>query len=277
MTLSDRFFHTGEINLHYVEGPQAGPALVLVHGATGNWEAWSSLIPSLAERWHVYTLDIRGHGQSGWAADLDGYHLSAYVRDVSAFLRGQVAQPAVLVGHSWGAVTALTAAGGLADLLRAVVLVDPGLGLQRSAPATSGFLTYFAWVREQMLVDPSPEALAQVMIASGKRPGITYEQALAWAKVKSVMDPAFIEALTTRPVAGGVDFPAALRAIACPTLLCHGSPERGSAMEPQDVALVRDHVRHLEVFHCEQAGHDPQLDCRDEVIARINALLPLLA
>jgi pimeloyl-ACP methyl ester carboxylesterase len=110
MEPKDSFFDTGEVRLDYIEGPQAGPPLVLLHGATGNHGSWSALFPDLAEHWHIFALDLRGHGQSGWAAGAQagpqGYHILRFVHDITAFLHKRVESPAVLVGHSWGGVGA---------------------------------------------------------------------------------------------------------------------------------------------------------------------------
>jgi hypothetical protein len=58
MELKERFFDTGEIKLHYMEGPNTRPPLVMLHGATGNWEAWNHLLPELTRRWHVFAPEF---------------------------------------------------------------------------------------------------------------------------------------------------------------------------------------------------------------------------
>ena len=63
--LSEKSFDTGELPLNYAEGPTSGPPLVLLHGLTGWWHAWEPCLPQLTPTWHVYAVDLRGHGQSG--------------------------------------------------------------------------------------------------------------------------------------------------------------------------------------------------------------------
>ena len=55
--LAERRFDTGEVELNYAEGPDAGPPLVMVHGGASHWQAFETIIPALAARWHVYALD----------------------------------------------------------------------------------------------------------------------------------------------------------------------------------------------------------------------------
>ncbi len=79
----------------------------------------------------MYVLELRGHGLSGRAADSQGYHISRNVADLAAFLRGQVGEPAVVYGHSWGAVVSYLSGGPAKEYLRALVLEDPPLMLRR--------------------------------------------------------------------------------------------------------------------------------------------------
>jgi len=125
------FFDTGELRLHVVEGPGVGPPLVLLHGATNRWQEWLPILPQLEQRWHVYAVDLRGHGQSGPAADVAGYHLGRFAADIAALLRERVEEPCLLMGLSWGALTALFAAQLAPDRVRALVLEDPPLMLRR--------------------------------------------------------------------------------------------------------------------------------------------------
>jgi pimeloyl-ACP methyl ester carboxylesterase len=104
--LKEYSFNAGPVTLNYAEGPDTGPPLVLLHGGSARWQAFASIIPELATRWHLYGPDLRGHGHSGRAA-ADGYRLQDYSADIVAFLRERVAEPAFLVGHSLGGMVAL--------------------------------------------------------------------------------------------------------------------------------------------------------------------------
>lgn len=123
--LAERRFDTGEVELNYAEGPDAGPPLVMVHGGASRWQAFEAIMPALAERWHVYALDLRGHGRSGWTPN--HYTLDDYTADLLAFLERQVARPAVVFAHSLGGKIALLAAGRAPQAIRAVILGDSPL------------------------------------------------------------------------------------------------------------------------------------------------------
>ena len=49
----------------------SGPPLVLVHGITESRRTWDPLIPSLAERFDVVAVDLRGHGESAKVPPFD--------------------------------------------------------------------------------------------------------------------------------------------------------------------------------------------------------------
>ena len=63
--LTERTFDAGDVSLNYAEGPPAGPPLVLLHGSSLRWQHFLPVIPLLGWRWHLYALDLRGHGRSG--------------------------------------------------------------------------------------------------------------------------------------------------------------------------------------------------------------------
>ena len=103
--ISEKTFNTGTIDIHYAEGPENGPAVVLLHGGSANWQYCRGLIEVLGVHWHVFAPDLRGHGKSGrvpW-----GYSVRAFAEDIGAFLQ-QVSGPAALFGHSLGGVVMVT-------------------------------------------------------------------------------------------------------------------------------------------------------------------------
>ena len=146
MDLKETYFQTSEVRYHVMEGPQNGPPLVLLHGATGGWKDWQPVLPLLLPQWHVFAVDLRGHGLSGRSPNgVAGYHISAFANDTVSFLLDRVAEPAVLFGHSWGAVTCLIAASILgrekSDRLRAVVAEDPPVMIYRNAAEVAPYPT----------------------------------------------------------------------------------------------------------------------------------------
>lgn len=105
------------------------PTALLLHGITSTALSWVRVGPSLADRYRVYALDMRGHGDSikpGQGA----YSLQDTANDVAEFMMALALKSPVLMGHSWGGATAIMLASGewsqkLTPHLSHVILVDP--------------------------------------------------------------------------------------------------------------------------------------------------------
>jgi pimeloyl-ACP methyl ester carboxylesterase len=65
MRLEEARFDTAEASINYAEGPSTGPPFVLLHGGAGRWQYGQAFLDLVAEDWHVYAPDFRGHGKSG--------------------------------------------------------------------------------------------------------------------------------------------------------------------------------------------------------------------
>jgi pimeloyl-ACP methyl ester carboxylesterase len=59
---TEKQFHSAEAILSYVEGPSNGAPIVLIHGVGSHWQPFQPILPILAEKHHVYALDLRWHG-----------------------------------------------------------------------------------------------------------------------------------------------------------------------------------------------------------------------
>ena len=115
----------GGVRLHYAEGPDNGPALVLVPGQSMSWQSYCKVIPLLAARFHVFAVDVRGHGKS--AHTPGAYSFARCGQDLVDFLRVVVKAPALCAGNSSGGIIALWAAAQAPELVRAVLAEDPPL------------------------------------------------------------------------------------------------------------------------------------------------------
>jgi pimeloyl-ACP methyl ester carboxylesterase len=108
-----------------VAGDPLHPPVVLLHGGGQTRHSWGTTLTALAATgWCAYAVDLRGHGESEWAADGD-YTLDAFAGDVVAIARA-LDEPPALVGASLGGLASLAAIGERPDerVARALVLVD---------------------------------------------------------------------------------------------------------------------------------------------------------
>jgi pimeloyl-ACP methyl ester carboxylesterase len=101
-----------------------GPPLVLVHGATADHTRWAPILPLLEPRFTVYAMDRRGRGQSGdQTGDQADYAIEREFDDVAALV-DSLAEPAVLLGHSYGGICSLEASLRTSNL-RKLILYEP--------------------------------------------------------------------------------------------------------------------------------------------------------
>ncbi len=121
-------------------GAAARPGVLLLHGLLGRASHWAATARALAPRYRVLALDQRGHGRS---AKPDGpYAPEAYAQDAIAAIEQLGLAPAVLVGHSMGALTAWQCAARRPDLVAAVVICD----MRASALGESGQREWADWL-----------------------------------------------------------------------------------------------------------------------------------
>lgn len=99
-------------------GSDSGPLLVLLHGLGATADVFAGVERVLAETWPGgwATLDLPGHGRSGWDAPYSFAGHAAAVRPLLPHDRD-----VVVLGHSMGGVVALELADGTGPVPRGVV------------------------------------------------------------------------------------------------------------------------------------------------------------
>lgn len=141
----DRFFDANGLRMHYLEwGEPTARPIILLHGGALTAHTWDVVCLGLMPQFRCLTPDLRGHGDSDWAADGD-YSTDAHRHDLEALLAHLELDRCVLVGNSLGGMTAVryTAQRSPGQQPPALVLVDVGpemreAGRQRLRNFTGG-------------------------------------------------------------------------------------------------------------------------------------------
>ncbi len=114
------------LRFHFSEwGDPAAPPVLLLHGGNQSSHSWDLVSLYLAQRYHVYALDQRGHGDSEWSHEID-YSMEAMAADALAFLDDQHIDDPIVFGHSMGGYVTMYAARLAPKFARAIVFVDVG-------------------------------------------------------------------------------------------------------------------------------------------------------
>lgn len=283
--LEEKSFETGEITLNYAEGEDNGPPLVLLHGLGRRWQVFLPLIPSLSLRWHIYALDLRGHGKSGHISR--GYRGTQYSEDVVSFLRQRVTEPAVVFGHSLGGMAAMWVAAHLPELVRAIILGDSMIsgadftesyypmlfGGLRDLASKGGTLEEIArGLAEIKLKLPGLDELVRI----GDLPGNDQAFLLWWARCVKQVDPDTYAMSLDGTSLEGWDGEGLLRAIKCPTLLLQASPQLGGLMSDADVQLALKLLAHPVHVSFPTLGHALYIQQPEPVLRAVNNFLESL-
>ena len=122
--------------MHYAEAG-TGPLVLMCHGFPELWYSWRHQLPAVAEAgFHAVAPDMRGYGQTERPSELEAYDIFQLTGDLVGLINGLGGEPAVIVGHDWGAWIVQFAALFRPDLFRAVVLLSvPYLPRLRISPS----------------------------------------------------------------------------------------------------------------------------------------------
>ncbi|MGW1675630.1 alpha/beta fold hydrolase [Streptomyces sp. NPDC002324] len=114
-------------------GPDAAPALLLVHGWGGDGREWSPHAEALADRFRVLVPDLRGHGRS--EVPDEGNTPAEMAEDLAALIDALGAGPVVAVGHSMGVQVVNLLAVRHPRTVRSVIALDPAHGAHEAEVA----------------------------------------------------------------------------------------------------------------------------------------------
>jgi pimeloyl-ACP methyl ester carboxylesterase len=121
MTPDLRTIDAGEVKLRAaVQG--SGPLVVLVHGFPESWYSWRHQLGPIAEAgFTACAIDVRGYGGSDKPHPVEAYDMRSMVGDVAGVIEAlSPGEPAIVVGHDWGAPIAWNSALIRPDRVRAV-------------------------------------------------------------------------------------------------------------------------------------------------------------
>jgi pimeloyl-ACP methyl ester carboxylesterase len=242
-----------------------GPPLLMLHGVVRRWQTFLPLAPFLAERWNVCGLDLRGHGRSPHTPT---YRVIDYADDVERLLR-KLRAPAVVYGHSLGAMVALAVAARCPDRVRAIVMEDPPFHTMGSrllsSPLHSLFAALAPFAGSQLPLPVMVRDLGakEVLTPTGTANLRDLRDPIALrftAAALQQMDPLVFEPILNGTWLENYFWSTILSAVECPALLLQADETRGGMLTDADaqhtVSAMRDcslvklpcgHVMHWEM------------------------------
>jgi len=263
----DGYIKANGINVHYYRtGGENKPPILLLHGFTDNGLCWTSVVQDLEGSYDVIMTDARGHGRSdGIETGSSQAHMA---EDAAGVIRELKLEKPFVYGHSMGAGTATRLAADHPDLVRAVLLEDPGW---RDAPptserdASSQRPRMFDWVYDLQALS------REERIARGRamNPGWPEVDIIPWADSKAE----FNSALLQRTPTPDQPWRELIARISCPILLITGDPELHSIVTPATAHEAEQIWKNGEVLHIEGAGHNVHRDRYEATMPAIRDFL----
>ena len=114
------------VALAYVEQGR-GETVLFTHGAAGDWRTWDAVRPYVITRYHYVSMSRRYHYPNAGPRSGDGYSFDQHVEDLAGFIKALNVGKVHLVGSSYSGRLAGYLALRHPELLRSVVLEEPGL------------------------------------------------------------------------------------------------------------------------------------------------------
>jgi pimeloyl-ACP methyl ester carboxylesterase len=245
--------HVNGTDMAYLEIGQGRP-LVCVHGSLCDFRIWSAVLGPLTQYHRVIAVSLRHFFPERWDGVGDTYSIAQHVADVIAFIERLDTEPVDLMGHSRGGHISFRVAQQRPDLLRRLVLAEPGGELDATLDPTA---------------KPGPSPLAARIAASAEKiaagdveGGLKFffdaiEGAGAWARVpapskQQLRDNAFTligQARDRRPPFSKAD----AESIRNPTLFIGGANTKGTL--PQVLRALAAHVPNSKIAMIPNTTH----------------------
>lgn len=119
-----RLFAVNGLTLRALEwGSRGRPGLCFLHGGSAHAHWFDAVAPAFASRYHVISLDQRGHGESDWPPSR-AYATEDFSSDLLGVMDALGWRRAALVGHSMGGHNSMAFAAWHPERVEALCVVD---------------------------------------------------------------------------------------------------------------------------------------------------------
>jgi len=128
---------SGEWTVSHEPGGEGIEGILLLHGFTGDGDAWRAHAPALSRHATVVAVDLIGHGRSDAPGDPTRYGMERCVADLLAALDHLDMSRVAVLGYSMGARVALHLAAAAPNRVSALILESgsPGLAAEEERRA----------------------------------------------------------------------------------------------------------------------------------------------
>ena len=254
----------------YAAGDPANPAILLIHGWAQQSLCWAPVKDRLKDRFHIVTMDLRGHGASDKPEDTSAYtDTTLWGDDVAAVIAAHRLDAPTLVGWSYGSrvIAAYLASHGDAAI---------------AGVALAGGILAIGAAREAWMAGPASPALDRDLYPSDLARLIPATARFVDACTAAPLDrqtygemvganmlcPAHVR----RALFGAdVDMRPAYAAMTCPGLVIHGTAD--TIVAPATGEAAAQTMRKGRFLPYDGIGHAPFLEAPNRFAADLSAFI----
>ena len=267
-TPQDKFITVNGIRLHYLDwGSDGKPPFIMLHGISRVAHQFDHLAPLFRNDYHVFAIDMRGHGDSGWSPE-GAYLVEDYVKDMEAFVDQLSLRNLVLLGNSTGGRVVQVYAGLHPDRVARVVSED--VGPERTTDIASSFTRQVeqeanGWATEEDLI-------AQLKRGNAKTPEDILRSYAHYAS-RTRDDGRFVWKRDPNLAKGFVptELWRFVRQIQCPIIYIVGGASR--IVPPETQAELKKTVKDVQIVVMPGLGHYPDQESTAEFVKILKTFL----
>jgi pimeloyl-ACP methyl ester carboxylesterase len=240
--------------LAYWKSGGPGTPIVFLHGLLRNRNCFSPLFPAVAPRHGIFSVDHGGHGES---PRLASYRVVDHLPGLVEFLRGEISgRPAILYGHSMGAMLAAALAARHPDLVHAAILEDPPFHTMGNRLAGTALHDYFRAIRPVVGTGLPASELARVRV-DGQTLGQLREpsQLRFLSRCFAEADPGVLDPVLNGSWLDGYDPSEVWRNLSRATLVLQSDPAAGGMLTDDDAAAFVSSAGDATLVRLSGIGH----------------------
>ena len=230
------------------------PYLVLQHGFGRSSKFWYRCVPYLSRFYRVIRPDLRGFGRSAPATEPpDEFTVETCIRDLEDILDAVGAESAHYCGESLGGILGMPFAAERPQRVRTLTLIGSRVRLNQSSQERYRF-GHESW--EAALTTLGARAYAEAKNTADRFAPSTDPGLMDWfAREQGRSRVASL--VSVQHLARVIDTTPYLSRIAAPVLAIY--PSHGPITTPEQEALLRTHVRNLQLVHLPSKYHNLHL------------------
>jgi len=266
---TDRFITVNGLRLHYLDwGGEGKQPFIMIHGIGRVAHSFDHIAPRFQANYHVYAIDMRGHGDSGWSLE-GAYLVQDHARDLEAFVDQLNLRDVVLLGNSTGGRVVQVYAGMHPE--RVAKLISEDVGPERTNEIASAFARR---VQQEDMGWASEEELYQSLIRTGGRvaPELQRNYAHFGSKVRESdgrvvwkRDPNLVKGFIPTELWEWVN------RITAPTIYILGGAS--NIVPPATQELLRTRLPKVEIVTMPGLGHYPSLEAPEDYLRIVEKFL----